>query len=37
MPTLAPPAPTTGLAPLDPEQIAGLIKLGERCFGTLWA
>jgi len=29
MPTLGPPAPTPGLAPLDPVQIAGLIKLGR--------
>jgi hypothetical protein len=29
MPTLGPSAPTPGLAPLDPEQIAGLIKLGR--------
>jgi hypothetical protein len=29
MPTLAPPAPTPGLPPLDPAQIAGLIKLGQ--------
>jgi hypothetical protein len=29
MPTLGPPAPTPGLPLLDPEQIAGLIKLGR--------
>jgi hypothetical protein len=29
MPTLGPPAPTPELPPLDPEQIAGLIKLGR--------
>jgi TPR repeat protein len=29
MPTLGPPAPTPGLAPLDPVQIAGLINLGR--------
>ena len=29
MPTLAPPAPTPELPPLDPEQIAGLVKLGR--------
>ena len=29
MPTLGQPAPTPGLPPLDPEQIAGLIKLGR--------
>src|SRR5215472_14156252 len=29
LPTLAPPAPKPGLPPLDPEQIAGLVKLGQ--------
>jgi hypothetical protein len=29
MPTLTPPAPTSGLPPLDAEQIAGLVKLGR--------
>src|SRR5262249_24450157 len=29
MPTLGQPAPTPALPPLDPEQIAGLIKLGR--------
>jgi len=29
MPPLGPPAPTPGLPPLDPEQIAGLVKLGQ--------
>ena len=29
MRTLAPPAPTPGLPPLDPQQIAGLVKLGR--------
>jgi hypothetical protein len=29
MPKLGPPAPTPGLPPLDPEQIAGLVKLGR--------
>src|SRR5262245_52451512 len=29
MPPLGPPAPTPGLPPLDPVQIAGLVKLGR--------
>lgn len=29
MPTLGPPGPTPGLAPLEPEEIAGLIQLGR--------
>jgi TPR repeat protein len=29
MPTLGPPEPTPVLPPLDPEQIAALIKLGQ--------
>jgi hypothetical protein len=29
MPTLGPPAPTPGLPPLDPGEIAGLIRLGR--------